>query len=300
MFLKDFIKLGVETLRGIYSDQEADSVIAVVCERFLGVKNYTHIIEPDYEIRDRDLPVLNEALARLQKGEPVQYVTGVAPFGELDFNVSPAVLIPRPETEMLVREAVSAASRIRRMRIPFGKNAPAVRALDLCTGSGCIAWSVALGVPGVEVTAVDISEEALSVASGQPFAALLKERRAVAPRFVEADLLDPQAVFAEGKYDIVISNPPYIMVSQKTDMKPNVLEYEPSIALFAPEDDPLAFYRAVAVCAQKHMADGGLGLVEINDELGPQTAMVFRDSGFRDVSVVRDFFDRDRIVRFAK
>lgn len=300
MLLKDFIRQGTDVLKGVYAGQEAEQVISIICEHFLGVKNYTHIVEPEYEIDEKQIPVLKESLSRLSNREPVQYVTGEASFGDLVFKVNPSVLIPRPETELLVREAVSAASRMQRMRIPFGKNASPVRISDLCTGSGCIAWSIALGVPGVEVVAVDISENALSVASTQPFATLLKEKHANAPKFIKADVLDVGAVFSEGLFDIIVSNPPYIMQSQRKDMKANVLDYEPSIALFAPEDDPLAFYRAIAVWAERSLATNGLGIVEINDELGPQTRKLFLESGFKEVSLVKDFYERDRIIKFMK
>jgi len=300
MLLNDFIRQGTEVLRACYPEHEAEKLISIICEHFLGVKNYTHIVEPQYEIDEKKVPQLKDALSRLKGGEPVQYVTGEAPFGDLVFRVNPSVLIPRPETEMLVREAISAASRMQRMRIPFGKNASPVRILDLCTGSGCIAWSIALGLPGVEVVAVDISDEALKVATDQPFAVLLKKTHALAPTFVKADVLNFNSEFAEGIFDVIVSNPPYIKVSQRQDIKPNILDYEPSIALFAPEDDPLAFYKAISFWVRKLLSPSGQGFVEINDEMGPQTEKVFKESGLSEVSLVKDFNDRDRIVKFEK
>jgi len=291
MLLKDFIRQGTTVLGDIYSKTETQKVISIICEHFLGVKSYTHIVEPEYEIDANRLPILNDALSRLREGEPVQYVIGEASFGDLVFKVNPSVLIPRPETEMLVREAIAHVLRL---------HGGSIRVLDLCTGSGCIAWSIALSVPGVEVVAVDISDAALELASSQPFSKLLRERHAQAPKFLKADILEYEKGFAEGLFDIIISNPPYIMVSQKSEMEKNVLDFEPSIALFAPEGDPLAFYRAISVWAKKLLVPEGIVLVEVNDVMGAQTADVFSKDGFREVSLLRDFRDKDRVVMSKK
>ena len=300
MLLSDFIRQGVSALEDLYPTAEARSIVLMLCEELIGTKSYTHIVEPQYQIDKKSVEPLGRALVRLQADEPIQYVIGKPEFCGLEFKVSPAVLIPRPETELLVREVIKLADRIKRMRSPYGKAAEPVRVLDLCTGSGNIAWSVALAVPGARVVGVDISEEALSVARGQDFSALLKERGALAPTFVAADILDSEQPFNYGEFDLVLSNPPYIMEKEKPLLRRNVLEYEPQQALFVPDDDPLLFYRAVARWSQRFLSDDGKGLTEINEVLGVQTRDLFRDSGFSECSLIKDFYDKNRFVLYTK
>ena len=254
----------------------------MLCEERLGVESYTHIIEPQCEIPSGQLPELEEELGRLAAGEPIQYVLGYADFCDRRFRVTPAVLIPRPETELLVSEAVSELlSRERPCRV-----------LDLCTGSGCIAWSLALEVPGTEVVAADISEDALAVARTQ-----FEEP---GPLFVKSDVLDMEQQFEYGEFDLLVCNPPYVMESEKALMRRNVLEHEPGLALFVPDSEPLLFYRAAARWAQRFLLPDGIGIVEINESLGPQTEAVFREAGFAKTQIIRDFAAISRFVRFSR
>ena len=300
MLLKDFINEGVARLEPLYPTKEARSIMLMLCESRIGTKSYTHIVEPEYQIKDKSLEGLDADLERLASGEPVQYVIGFADFCGLRFRVTRDVLIPRPETELLFREAIQIGSRMQRMRKSSGKSARPVKVLDLCTGSGCIAWTVALSIPGAEVTGVDISESAVAVASSQDFALNLKETGALAPSFVVADVLSDSHPFTEGDYDLILSNPPYIMESQKTQMRANVLNYEPSTALFVSDDDPLLFYRAIARVSKECLAAEGKGLAEINEILGPETAKVFSAAGFQKTEVVKDFYDKNRFVFYSK
>lgn len=308
MLLTQLIKKGVETISALYPEGEAKEMVYAFLEHHIGTKRHTHIIEPAYEVsEDRALQAL-AAFGRMAAGEPLQYVTGVADFYGRQFRVTPDVLIPRPETELLCREAV-----INRTSIPPRGLSPQVtggldmdpesfRILDLCTGSGCIAWTLALEIPGAEVTAVDISDGALAVASSQNFTEELSRTGAVAPSFIKADVLHPER--SEGsfhvQYDLIVSNPPYVMDKEKVLMRPNVLEHEPHLALFVSDDDPLVFYRAIAGWAQKLLAPGGYCIVEINEALGPETAQIYADAGFRDVEVIRDLSERDRFVSFHR
>lgn len=300
MLLNDFVREGVVALEALYPEREARNIVLILCEDMAGVRSYTHIVDPRYELSDSQADVLSAALERLVKGEPVQYVTGKADFYGLRFNVNRNVLIPRPETELLCREAVKEASRIQRRRIPYGKKAEPVSMLDLCTGSGCIAWTVALNVPGCLVTGVDISSGALSVAVNQDFSARLKESGAVRPEFVEADVLVENQDFDWKPFDMVLSNPPYIMESEKALMRVNVLDYEPASALFVPDDDPLLFYRAVAGWSRRYMLPEGVGMTEVNESLAQQTAEVFRTAGYGHTVIVKDFNDRNRFVVYRK
>ena len=300
MLLADFIKKGVAALEPLYPTAEAHNIVLMLCEKILGTKSYTHIVEPKYNIDRKSEQPLAEAMLRLQASEPIQYVIGRSDFCGRSFKVNKNVLIPRPETELLVREAIKIAGRIQRMRIPYGKSAEPVRILDLCTGSGNIAWSVALGVPGARVVGVDISEAALDVARSQDFSADLKASGALAPTFVAADILDSEQEYNYGSFDLVLSNPPYIMEKEKPLMRKNVVDFEPAQALFVPDDDPLVFYRAVARWSQRFLSPDGKGLTEINEALPTETVGVFRDSGFSEIDVVKDFFDKKRFVFYMK
>ena len=260
-------------------------------EHHIGTKRHTHIVEPDFDVKESVADEALVAFARMAAGEPLQYVIGYADFYGRQFRVTPDVLIPRPETELLCREVVTF---LRSCKI----QAPS-KVLDLCTGSGCIAWTLALEMPGAEVTAVDISEGALAVASAQDFADQASHTGALMPEFIKADVLAGPAVVQQ-KYDIIVSNPPYVMDKEKVLMRQNVLDHEPHLALFVPDDDPLIFYRAVASWAEELLNPGGYCIVEINEALGPETARIYVDAGFHSVQVIKDLSDRDRFVSFRR
>lgn len=300
MLLAEFVKAGIKTLESLYPQKEARSIVLMLCEEVLGTENYTHIVEPEFKIDDKKLPELEAAMERLKKMEPVQYVLGHTEFYGRTFKVDPAVLIPRPETELLCRDAIKLGMRVYRMRSPYGKNAEPVRILDLCTGSGCIAWTMALSIPGSRVTAVDISDAALEVAAGQDFASELKSKETFKPEFIKADVLDSEQEIELGPFDMVLSNPPYIMESEKEDMRRNVLEYEPESALFVPDDDPLLFYRAIARWSQRFMSPDGVGLSEVNESLARQTETVFKAAGYAHTEIVRDLSDKNRYIIYHK
>lgn len=294
MKLTEFIKETVGRLMDLYPEKEARSIVLMLTEAMLGTKNYTHIVDPGYQIAAAKEPELAAAVDRLVAGEPIQYVLGQADFYGRTFNVSPSVLIPRPETELLCRQAIKIAERMVRMRSAYGRNK--LRILDLCTGSGCIAWTMALEIPGSEVVGVDISEDALKVACSQTFEEIEKNRSSIS--FVKGDVLEPDLFPELGKFDIVLSNPPYIKESEKAEMRPNVLEHEPALALFVPDDDPLLFYRAVGYLAKRLLNPGGFGLVEINEAEGPGTKAAIKASGFSSTTLVKDITDKDRFVEF--
>ncbi len=290
MLLKELINKGLETISVLYPEREAREMVLLYLEDVHAIKRLAHILEPSLEVSDDVTAESLAAFDRMASGEPLQYIIGKAHFYGRDFKVTPAVLIPRPETEILCREVKTWHQA--------QDNGP-LRILDLCTGSGCIAWTLALEMPGAEVTAVDISEEALAVASSQDFAEEMARTGAIAPRFIKADVL-AGPIEGLGQYDIIVSNPPYVMDSEKALMRPNVLDHEPHLALFVSDDDPLVFYRAVARWASALLSSDGFGIVEINEALGVQTADVFREAGFRNVEIVPDLSDRHRFVRFSR
>ncbi len=311
MLLADFIRQGTEALAALYPEPEARSMMLLLCEERLGVSRHAYLTEPLQEI---PVASMKADLARLCAGEPLQYVLGFADFYGRRFQISPAVLIPRPETEYLCHTILSGKRAVPSAETPSGERAyslvsvnetegvPAapgsgaaapVQIIDLCTGSGCIAWTLAAEIPGAEVTGVDISPEALTVARGQQVACHR------APSFVQADILqDPPASLPEASFDLLTANPPYVMDRERAAMRPNVLEHEPALALFVPDEDPLVFYRAVARWARTLLRPGGWGYAEINALLGPETAAVFRDAGFSGVSLLQDLGGASRFVRF--
>ena len=284
MLLRDLISKGTETISQAFPEREAREMVLMFLQHSIGITRHTHILEPSYEVSEDVAVEAMGAFERMAAGEPIQYIIGKAYFYDREFMVTPDVLIPRPETELLVREALNWACRSGRK---------SMRIADLCTGSGCIAWSMALELPGSEVIAVDISDGALAVASGQKFESV------AAPRFIKADVLasPPDGL---GCYDMILSNPPYVMESEKALMRKNVLDHEPWLALFVSDDDPLVFYRAVASWANLLLKPDGIGIVEINEALGPETAAVFSQAGFAETSVICDLSDRPRFVRFSR
>ena len=291
MKLTELIKQGTSAISRLYPEREAREMVYAFLEHRLGTKRHTHILEPDYEVSDDVASAVMAAFDRMAAGEPLQYVTGIADFYGRQFRVTPDVLIPRPETELLCRNA---------MEMPFPHSWQNVHVLDLCTGSGCIAWTMALEMPGARVTAVDISEDALKVASSQDFYDEMRRTGAVVPHFVNADVLSkglPALLQKDdSEYDLILSNPPYVMDKEKALMRTNVLDHEPHLALFVPDDDPLIFYRAIASHAAVLLSETGVCIVEINEALGPETAALFTSAGFTDVRIVSDLNDRPRFV----
>ncbi len=301
MLLRDFILGARELLKPLYPDEEAAAIVSTLCKEVLGVEKYTHVVDPLYMVSPEQEGRLLSLSERLCGGEPLQYVLGYVWFNGLRFNVSPDVLIPRPETEQLcgiVSSSFPACSRFEEMRI-----------LDLCTGSGCIAWTLALTFSGARVLGVDVSESALAVASSQPLSTEVSSRNAVLPVFAKYNVLFGADGFSscvrdfpefDGEFDIIVSNPPYVRESERKTMRANVLDYEPALSLFVPDSDPLIFYKAIADFAIKRLRPGGSGFVEVNEAFGDAVAVIFNGVKLSDVEVLKDFRDKNRFVRFKK
>lgn len=286
MLLKDFILRARTSLSSLYEPEEAAAIVSSLCSDVLGVRPHTHIVYPETEIPEDRQPVLEAGLKRLAAGEPLQYVLGYAEFYGRRFNVSPAVLVPRPETEYMCRMLIEKISS-------SGGIFPNLSVLDLCTGSGCIAWTVQLAFPSASVTGADISDEALQVASSQPFDGL-------SPVFMNLNVLDPQEMSGLGRFDVIVSNPPYVTDKEKAFMSENVLDHEPSLALFVPDDDPMLFYRAIADFSAGHLSSSGFGIVEINEAFGQETAAEFLSAGFSVADIYKDLAGKDRFVFFRR
>lgn len=290
--LRDLIVETQNAISGLYPEWEAREMVFLLFESLIETSRHTHIIEPDFVVNDIKVQQVKSAVERLAKGEPLQYVLGYAHFYGREFRVSPDVLIPRQETELLCRKVIEEAGKL--------QGSP-LKVLDLCTGSGCIAWTLALELPGAQVTAVDISDGALSVASSQDFSDEMLRTGALKPTFIKVDVLKGPGAVEMSDFDVIVSNPPYVRDSEKALMRSNVLDHEPHLALFVPDEDPLIFYRAVADWASVLLVKGGLGMVEINEAFGNETAECFAyNKGFSVTEVISDLSDKERFIFFKK
>jgi release factor glutamine methyltransferase len=230
---------------------------------------------PDFKLDD-----LHPLIERINKGEPIQYIIGTGEFYGRTFEVNSSVLIPRPETEILVSTVIDHLS----MSIV---DSPKI--LDMGTGSGCIPITLQLELDTKDVTGIDISEKAIAVASNN------NKLHHTQVNFLLADVLnDP---FPDNQYDIIVSNPPYVTEREKSDMKMNVLGFEPLNALFVPSDDPLLFYKAIAEKSKESLHYGGIVVVEINQQFANDVELIFMKNSFRFVETFKDLSGRDRIVK---
>ena len=263
-------------LQPYYTAEEVSALSRIVCCDLLGQAPTDYYLGKDIVLSSKKEQELEDILQRLSRFEPLQYIEGRTLFLGREFWVAPGVLIPRPETEELVELML--------------KEIPAdARILDVGTGSGCIAISLAKELPDTLVTAWDVSPEALSVAR-------VNARKLQADvRFVECDVLACQ-VDEVGLYDVIVSNPPYVTEAEKADMEPNVLQWEPSLALFVPDADPLRFYRRIAVLGRDMLADGGRLYFEINRAYGREMVEMLRAMGYVGVRVEKDLSQNDRFV----
>ena len=289
-----------QSLTPLYDAGEAQAIVRTVLDVKYGMTLTDIIGGKVNELSADEERKLEEIIIRLQKGEPVQYVLGEADFAGRPFHVEPGVLIPRPETaelcqwiekDMIEKSIVSSGDSSE----DSSGNSPqatddARRILDICTGSGCIAITLGLNIPNSEVTGWDISEDALRIAQGN--VEMLKARN-VRIEYQDALAL-PKAAEAA---DLIVSNPPYICEKEKADMEKNVLEHEPSLALFVPDEDPLKFYRAIAEYASSALKSGGTLYFEINPIYEKETREMLLKLDFKDIETKEDAFGKKRMMR---
>ena len=315
-----------QSLTPLYDAGEAQAIVRTVLDVKYGMTLTDIICGKVNEISADEERKLEEIIIRLQKGEPVQYVLGEADFAGRTFHVEPGVLIPRPETaelcqwiekDMIEKSIVSSGDS--------SGNSPqatddARRILDICTGSGCIAITLGLNIPNSEVTGWDISEDALRIAQGnvemmKAGNVRIEHQDALAlPKVAETDNEkmkgndDKEVVKPKGeaktpstqKWDLIVSNPPYICEKEKADMEKNVLEHEPSLALFVPDEDPLKFYRAIAEYASSALKSGGALYFEINPIYEKETREMLLKLDFKDIETKEDAFGKKRMMRAIK
>ena len=266
-----------DVLATIFPQREAEQLIRILLEDLFGLDWNRQLMEPDLRLDERQHYQLEQAVKRLLDGEPVQYVTGVARFGDLLLKVSPSVLIPRPETEELVQKICAAISKEKTMRI-----------WDIGTGSGCIAIALAKHFENAEVIGFDVSEEALQIAKENA------ENNGAKVIFVLDDVLKPTSDYFTKPVDLVVSNPPYVCDSERAAMEANVLDWEPKTALFVPDDDPLRFYRQILKLAKNQLKPDGQVWFEINERMGEDMVGSCREMGFADAKVLHDYADKPR------
>lgn len=269
-------------LLACYIPSEVQWMIRIALEHLKGWTLADIAMHSDSEATEWLQSRIADVTERLLRHEPLQYILGCARFYGLNFKVTDATLIPRPETEQLVDLAVKKAACRTDLRI-----------LDLCTGSGCIALALARNIPFCKVVGVDVSGEALAVAREN--AAALK----VDVSFERADVLT-MAISEQDRYDIITANPPYILPSERKDMASSVTDYEPGTALFVSESDPLEFHRTIAGYAAGALLEGGSLIMEINPLLAKQTLEVVHDAGFADGELLRDERSRQRFILATK
>jgi release factor glutamine methyltransferase len=263
------------------SVDEIQQLVFRVLEHELGLSTTEILMEKEVEISTETLTRINDIVERLNRNEPIQYIFGEAEFLGRKFLVNASVLIPRPETEELVKLVPHPAA-------PYPTGPNEINIIDIGTGSGCIAITLKAFMPQANVYATDISEDALAIARQNV------ERLEPEVQLIKHDIL--QEDIPVTAVDIVVSNPPYIAHYEKQAMQQNVVAYEPHVALFVQDDDPLQFYKAIALRAKKVLKPGGKVLVEINERLGEDTAKVFEAEGYSDISIIKDISNKDRIV----
>ena len=271
----------ISEITSVYEENEAKSIVYLLLEHYLNLSK-TDILLDNFVNQPFDF---QDIIIRLKAQEPVQYIIGETEFYGRKFKVTPDTLIPRPETEELVQLVVSS------WPLAVGSVAQSpISVLDLGTGSGCIAISLACELPNAQVYAYDISEKVLKIAKENA------NRNNVNVIFEQLDILNfPPSSFLP--FSIIVSNPPYVMNAEKSEMEQNVLDYEPHLALFVEDSNPLIFYKAIAEFAFKNLIINGLCIVEINQAFGLETAELFWNQGFRYVEVVKDMFGKDRMVK---
>ena len=288
MILKDFKSDFTKQLSSTYPQSEIDSFFFILIEEILGFKRIDSVLKADFLISSDVLNQLQNITERLLKEEPIQYITGNTEFYGLPFLVNKNTLIPRPETEELVEWIITEVSEI------HGKNITNFSILDIGTGTGCIPISIKHNLPNTIVSAIDVSLEALKVARKNA------KLNTVEINFIEQDILntdDLNQVLDSKKIDIIVSNPPYVRNLEKAEIKNNVLENEPHLALFVEDNNPLIFYDKIANLAVKHLTKNGLLFFEINQYLGKETVEILNKKGFKNIELKKDFVGNDRMIK---
>ncbi len=280
MLLKQYKTHFFDSLKNIQDEQEIESFFFILTEYLHNLKRVDVALNPNFKLSDAEVEKWNKILSELQQEKPIQYITGEAWFYGLRFEVNENTLIPRPETEELVEWILNS---------PIIKHPSPINILDIGTGTGCIPISIKTNLSQANVSAIDVSEKALEVA----------KRNAVSNKvdisFIQADILEVEDL--NQHFDIIVSNPPYVRNLEKQEIKKNVLDYEPHLALFVEDTDALLFYRKIAQLALKNLSPNGLLFFEINQYLGKETVELLENLGFKNIELKKDIYGNNRMIK---
>ncbi|WP_158211294.1 peptide chain release factor N(5)-glutamine methyltransferase [Myroides phaeus] len=279
MQIKSYQNRFKEVLSPLYDEMEAEQLFLIALEEIEGKSRIDLVMNPD--LQTDKLTTWDEVLADLQQEKPIQYIFGRAYFYGLTFNVNENTLIPRPETEELVEWIINSVDADKPIRI-----------LDIGTGSGCIGITLAKELPNAQVTLMDVSPKALEMATHNA------KENGVEVQAILQDVLALEQLPAQ--YDVIVSNPPYVRNLEKVEIKKNVLDYEPHLALFVEDDDALIFYRKIATLANDNLQEGGMLFYEINQYLGAETVALFQSLLFTAIELRKDMVGNDRMIKAIK
>ena len=274
MTLQDFKLKMISELSSIYEMDELNSIFNLLAEDYLKIPRSKILLADDIDLNESNQILFLSALERLKTHEPIQYILGKTTFMNLEFKVNSSVLIPRPETEELVS-------------LMLKEDLDGKEILDIGTGSGCIAVSLAKNLPNAKITALDISKDALEVARENA------NLNNVDIEFINADIFEYQT---DKKYDVIVSNPPYVLESEKSLMKKNVLDFEPELALFIFEDNPLKYYRPILKFASNFLHDKGFLFFEINENYSTELENICKQNSFYNIRFILDINRKNRFL----
>ncbi|WP_297869680.1 peptide chain release factor N(5)-glutamine methyltransferase [uncultured Flavobacterium sp.] len=281
MLLKQYKTHFFDSLKNIQDEQEIESFFFILTEYLHNIKRVDVALNPNFELSDAAIEKWNTILADLQKEKPIQYITGETWFYGLRFEVNENTLIPRPETEELVEWIIeSQKSKVKSQKFDI---------LDIGTGTGCIPISLKANLPQANVSAIDVSEKALEVAKRNAASNKLEIN------FILTNILEAKDL--NQYFDVIVSNPPYVRNLEKQEIKKNVLDYEPHLALFVEDTDALLFYRKIAQLALKNLSPNGLLFFEINQYLGKETVELLENLGFKNIELKKDIYGNDRMIK---
>lgn len=283
MILKDFKNYFNTDLSDFYPKTEIDTFFFLLIEEYLDLQRIDTVLKPDFKIDEEKLSILKRALGRLKQEEPIQYIIGKTEFFGYPFMVNKDTLIPRPETEELVEWILNEVENL-----SLNKDKP-ISILDIGTGSGCIPISLAKKIPNASISAIDISRQALKVAKNNA------ELNHVNIEFIELDILNTNGL--SKNFDIIVSNPPYVRDLEKKEIKNNVLQNEPHLALFVSNENPLIFYERIAELAKKHLSEKGIIFFEINQYLAKETLELLKNKKIKNIELKKDLFGNNRMIK---
>jgi len=282
LILKDIQDIFHKELDTIYGVNEVDSFFYLLIDYHFNLPKYITALEPNYVISKDDESKLFSALPQLNEQIPIQYIIGETEFYGLPFKVNENVLIPRPETEELVEWIINDV------------DSKPTSILDIGTGSGCIAIALAKKLSSSNISALDVSEDALKIAKHNA------ELNTVDVQFIKANILTKPSWNLESQaleFDVIVSNPPYVRQQEKQQMKPNVLDNEPHLALFVEDDNPLVFYQSITEFAKQNLKKEGTLYFEINEHLGQEMCDLLKENSFKDIELKKDIYGKDRMIK---